>query len=91
MLETEASKQSLGKQVFWLTARNGPEPPSRTTPMEFAQWHHRVREPGRSQRRPRTGFAPVSLFVSGLLTITRKHLSSEIGLAVGSASVQIFS
>jgi hypothetical protein len=28
MLETEASKQSLGKQVFWLTAPSGPESPS---------------------------------------------------------------
>jgi hypothetical protein len=30
MLKAEASKQLLGRPVFWLSARHGPEPPSRS-------------------------------------------------------------
>jgi hypothetical protein len=62
MLEAEASKQFLGRQVFWLTADNG----FRTAfPRAALFWRLAValnaRRPRRSQRRPRNGIAPFSL------------------------------
>lgn len=40
-----------------------PEPPSHAQPLVGHSDVRKVREPGRSQRRPRDGFAPSSLFV----------------------------
>ena len=50
-------EQKLDGQVFWLSARSGYSSPSQTftRPVAF------IEKPGRSQRRPRNGFAPFSL------------------------------
>src|SRR5947209_2446077 len=56
-LQTATGTNSLGRQVFWLSARNGPGPPSRLRSGKVGPG------PGRSQRRPRDGIAPSSLFV----------------------------
>src|SRR5216684_3660762 len=55
MLAAEASVWRLDRQVFWLTARNGPR-----TAFPREQWHC-IRRPGRLQRRPRNGISPFSL------------------------------
>ena len=64
MLEAEASEQELGRQVFWLTARSGPEQPSRRRSSKGPSAVASLSSgPGRSQQRPCNGFAPFSLFV----------------------------
>src|SRR5437016_11680544 len=62
MLVAEASELLPGRQVFWLSAASGFRTafPDRLTHGPVAR--NKVRRPRRSQRRPRNGFAPFSLF-----------------------------
>src|SRR5262249_11886760 len=69
----------LGRQVFWLTALDGPRTTSpRQWQQSWLQWYRIVRRPGRSQRRPRSGFAPLSLLSPSLGAENLSRLMNDV-------------
>jgi hypothetical protein len=96
-LEAEASEQQLGRQVFWLTARSGPERPSRgrlpkeTVAVALAcsgAWPITAAAP----RRLRTGFPFVPCFPAGSGNLSRRRggigSSSETSSGLAEVSVR---